>query len=181
MTTDIDAVVRGDAVEIPKLLRALARHAVHPRIEDAGAFAEKNLVLLLRHKPTGVDLDLSLGWTDFEREALAQKTKAAYGRASYPMASAEDLVIFKALAARPKDVDDAAALILMYPKMDLGRVRRRVAELAELAEEPTLIEGLEKVIARTRAVRRASSKRDAAARSGRRKPEPIRRRVRRRK
>lgn len=88
MTTDIDAVVLGDAVETSKLLRILARHSVRPRIDDAEAFAEKNLVLLLRHVPSGVDLDLSLGWTDFEREAVASSSPAAYGRASYPMARA---------------------------------------------------------------------------------------------
>ena len=159
MTTDIDAVVLGDAVDTGQLLRVLARHAVEPRIESAEEFAEKNLVLLLRHGPTGVDLDVSLGWTDFEREAIESSTAAAYGRASYPMARAEDLVVFKALAARPKDIEDAAALILMHPAMDLARVRRRLADLAALAEEPALIEGLDQVIARTRAVRKAASKR----------------------
>jgi len=176
MTTDIDAVVRGDAVEIPKLLRTLARHGLHPRIKDAKTFAEKNLVLLLRHRPSGVDLDVSLGWTDFEREALASKTNAAYGRASYPMARAEDLVIFKALAARPKDIEDAASLLLMHPTTDLKRVHRRVAELAELAEEPKLVEGLEQVIARTRTIRRASLKRVTATEPKRRRRKPLRRR-----
>ena len=56
MTTDIDAVVLGAAVDSGKLFRVLARHAIQPRIERAEAFAEKNLVFLLRHVPTGVDL-----------------------------------------------------------------------------------------------------------------------------
>jgi hypothetical protein len=169
MTTDIDVVVRGDAVNTSKLLRILARHAVRPRIEEAEAFAEKNLVLLLRHAPSGVDLDLSMGFTDFERQAIAASTPAAYGRASYPMARAEDLVVFKALAARPKDIEDAAALILMHPAIDLDRVKRRLAELADLAEEPALSEGLEQVIARARAVRKVSSKTPSVTQS---RPKP---------
>jgi hypothetical protein len=181
MTTDIDAVVLGDAVDTAKLLRLLARHAVRPRIEGAEAFAEKNLVLLLRHVPSGVDLDLSLGWTDFEREAIASSTLAAYGRASYPMARAEDLVVFKALAARPKDIEDAAALILMHPTIDLARVRRRLAELAALAEEPALVEALDQVIGRTRAVRKAASKRSDVAQSQPRTAKPTRARAPRKK
>jgi hypothetical protein len=165
LTTDIDAVVRGDSIEISKLVRTLARHGVRPRIENAATFAEKNLVLLLRHVPTGVDLDLSLGWTDFEREAIASSTQAAFGRASYPMARAEDLVVFKALAARPKDIEDATALILMHPTIDLRRVRRRLAELSELAQEPGLLEGLEQVIDRASAVRKAAGRRSSTARS----------------
>jgi prolyl-tRNA editing enzyme YbaK/EbsC (Cys-tRNA(Pro) deacylase) len=43
------------------------------------------------------------------------------------MARAEDLVVFKALAARPKDIEDAAALLLLHSTIDLARVRRRLA------------------------------------------------------
>jgi hypothetical protein len=181
MTTDIDVVVRGDSVEISKLLRILAKHAVEPRIDDARAFAEKNLVLLLRHTPSGVDLDLSLGWTDFERAAIASSTNAAFGRASYPMARAEDLVVFKALAARPKDIEDAAALILMHAAMDVDRVRRRVTELAELAGEPALVDGLDRVIAHTRSVRRSSSQRRSPTRPGAEARKPTRKRTRRKR
>jgi hypothetical protein len=97
------------------------------------------------------------------------------------MARAEDLVVFKALAARPKDIEDAAALILMRPTIDLARVRRRVADLAALAEEPRLVEGLEQVIARTRAARKAVSKRAAGAPSQRRTTKRATRRAPRKK
>jgi len=69
-TTDIDAAVRGDAVSIDGLLGSLARRKIAPRIADAGEFAQENLVLLLRHEPSGVDLDVSLAWTAFEHDAL---------------------------------------------------------------------------------------------------------------
>jgi hypothetical protein len=177
MTTDIDAVVLGATVDAGDLLRVFARHAVQPRIGEAEAFADKNLVLLLRHVPTGVDLDVSLGWTDFEREAIESSTPASYGRASYPMARAEDLVVFKALAARPKDIEDASALLLMHPGIDVAKVRRRLADLAALAEEPALLEGLEQVIARTRAARKAASKRAGATLSRSQTPKRTKRRV----
>jgi len=38
------------------------------RIDGAEAFAATNLVLLTRHRPTEIDLDLSFGWTVFEYE-----------------------------------------------------------------------------------------------------------------
>lgn len=150
MTTDIDAVVRGDSVSVPALLRVLAKQEIEPRIDDVEAFASRSLVLLLRHAPTGVDLDVSLGWTGFEHEALAERTDGMFGEVQAPMARAEDLVVFKAMAARPKDIDDAAALLLMHRDIDLARVRSRLAELAAMADEPALVDGLERVIALAR-------------------------------
>lgn len=157
MTTDIDVVVRGDETTPAAMLRAFARRRIVPRIEDAEAFARDRLVLLLHHEPTGVDLDLSFGWTSFEHEALAARSDAPYGSVVVPMARAEDLVIFKAMAARPKDIEDAAALLLMHREIDLARVRRNVAELAELADEPSLATGLEAVIALAAAGRASRS------------------------
>jgi hypothetical protein len=133
-----------------------------------------------------VELDVSFGWTEFEHEAIATCTTAKYGPVSAPMARAEDLLIFKAMAARPKDIDDAATLLLMHDDIDLERVRRRLGELAALADEPSLAAGLEQVIQRwTKAATaihpersRASpkGKMRAHAPSAKRKPAKARRR-----
>src|SRR5688572_20149655 len=84
MTTDIDAVVLGDRAKPAELLRTLARADIEPRIPDAEAFANRNLVLLLRHAPTGIDLDVSLAWSSFERDALQARKDVAYGRVRVP-------------------------------------------------------------------------------------------------
>jgi hypothetical protein len=135
-TTDIDAVVQGDAVDLSALLKSLARNNIVPRIPDAKAFATANLILLVAHEPTGVELDLSLGWTGFEREALEARSPVAFGLLRIPTASAEDLVIFKVVAAREVDLQDARTLMALYPKIDLDRIRSRVRELAALMDEP---------------------------------------------
>lgn len=150
LTTDIDAVVRGDAVTARALLAALAKARIQPRIPRALAFADKNLVLLLRHEPTGVDLDVSLGWSAFEHEALDARTSAEFAGVRAYMATPDDLVVFKAVAARPRDLEDAEALLLLHPEVDLARARRRVGELAELAGVPEMSEGFERVAARAR-------------------------------
>lgn len=155
-TTDIDAVVRGDAVGVDDLLESLGRHGIEPRVPDARAFARANLVLLVSHRPTGVDLDISLGWSSFEHDALAASTTAKYGRVSAPMAQAEDLVVFKAVAGRPKDVEDAAALLAMHPDIDVARLTKRLRELALLAEAPDINNSLDEAL---RLARAASPKR----------------------
>ena len=146
MTTDIDAVVRGDAIELRELLPLLATHRIAPRIDDAIPFAQANHVLLLRHQPSKVELDLSFGWTLFEHEALAARTIAAYGRVEVPMATPEDLVIMKAMAARPVDLTDAVDLLIMYPAVRIDRARRKLDELAEAAGEPLISAGLDQIL-----------------------------------
>jgi hypothetical protein len=159
MTTDIDAVIRGDAVKTPALLEILGKHRIVPRMRHAEAFAAKNLVLLLRHRRTGVDLDLSLGWTAFEREALAARASTRYGKVLAPMARVEELLVFKAIAGRARDIDDAVTLLTLYPHVDLKGVRRRVLELADLAETPELTRGLEQIVHATAALSVAPGKR----------------------
>jgi len=147
-TTDIDAAVRGDAIQPARLLQVLSTHAVVPRIADALEFAEANLVLLLRHEPTGVDLDVSFAWTAFEHDALAGCTLTTFGGVRAPMCSPENLVVFKAIAGRSKDIEDAEALLTLYPDIDRGHVRARVAELAELAEAPEILQLFDELLAR---------------------------------
>ena len=61
LTRDIDATVAGDGTDLEALLAVLQRHGVVPRIQDAVRFAQQSHVLLLRHAPSGIDVDLSLG------------------------------------------------------------------------------------------------------------------------
>jgi hypothetical protein len=153
MTTDIDAAVRGDAVEVGQLFDALEKKRIVPRIPRARQFARANLVLLVRHEPTGVDLDISLAWTTFEQEALAARQNVRYGKVAVPMARPEDLVIYKAMARRPKDVEDARALLAMHHDIDFARVRRQLRQLAMLADEPEIVQGLEALMASARRAR----------------------------
>jgi hypothetical protein len=133
-TLDVDATIRGDAVEIEPLVQRLGGQGILPRIPDAIDFARTSLVLLLRHESTGVDVDLSLAWLQFEHEALDARTLEAIGEVTIPVARAEDLVIYKVFAARPQDLRDAEALVLLHgPALDTARIRRVIRELSALA------------------------------------------------
>jgi len=137
-TTDLDVAIRGDAIAVPALLRRLRREQIVPRIEDAETFAMQTLVVLATHVPTGVELDLSLAWSAFEHEALSSCPRARVGRISVPVASPEDLVIYKLIAGRPKDQEDVAALRALHPSMSEERIGRHLAALEALADDGAL-------------------------------------------
>ncbi len=154
LTTDIDAVVKGDAVDIAGLVAFLAKRGIRSRIEKPVAFAEQNLVLLMRHEASGVDFDISLGWSGFENEALEARAEARFGRVRVPMAAPADLIVFKTIAGRPKDLEDAESLLVLHPDLDVQRARRHVRQLAALAGEDELAQQFERIVARVRRARR---------------------------
>jgi hypothetical protein len=75
-----------------------------PRIDDAEAFARTHRVLLLRAE-TGVGLDSALGGLPFEELAVERSSVFTYPP-DVPLrtCSAEDLIVLKAFADRPKGV-----------------------------------------------------------------------------
>ena len=130
-------------------LRIFQERGLSPRINDVRAFANANQVLLLRHLPSGVDVDVSLAWLPFELEAIDASDKLLIGGVRVPVARPEDLVIYKAVAWRPQDQQDVERLLNLHgERMDLARVRRIVAELAAALEEPERVVELERVIER---------------------------------
>ncbi len=137
LTRDVDVTLWGAGVDVKMLLAAFAKAKITPRIDDAEAFARQNQILLLQHRPTKIEIDASLAWLGFEREALDHAEPIAFGRVRVPVATAEDLVVYKTVAWRDRDRDDIARLLEVHGrKIDLNRVRRHVRELSEAMENP---------------------------------------------
>jgi type III secretion system FlhB-like substrate exporter len=153
MTTDVDVVVRGDAVKVDDLVDLLRSHHIEPRIPDAIAFARANLVLLLRDRDTGVHVDLSFAWSGFEHEALDHRGLQEIGDVEVPIARPEDLVVYKVMAGRPHDMVDAETLLLLYPEVDERRIRRLTKDFAEHAEAPEMVDRLEALLAAVKRLR----------------------------
>ena len=127
----------------PRLCATLVA-AFEPRVENVEAFASVNRVLLLR-TASGVGLDIALGGLPFEESAVARSTMFTFPP-DVPLrtCSAEDLIVLKAFADRPKDwVDVEGILIRQSPALDWNYVTTQLAQLAELKEAPELVDKLE--------------------------------------
>jgi len=81
-------------------LAAGKRHGFEPRVPDALALARELRMLLLRHTPSGVDIDISVGSLLFEEEALARGQHRKVGGVLLLLPTPEDLIIMKAVAHR---------------------------------------------------------------------------------
>ena len=149
LTIDVDATVWGAEIELPDLFEALERHQIVPRIQDALQFAMERQVLLLRHEPSGTPMEVTIGWLPFEREALDKATTVRFGGVEIPVATPEDLVIYKALAWRDQDRSDIERLLVLYgSRIDLVRVRSFVEQFAEILQEPERVPEFEALVGR---------------------------------
>jgi len=148
-TRDVDLTVEGGKLELPDLLAQLGGVGFAPRIDDAIRFAAANQVLLLRHTSSGIDIDLSIAWLPFETEAIAAAESLELGGAQVPVARAEDLVIYKAIAFRPQDQQDIERLATLHgDTIDFDRVRRIVAQFADALDEPERAAQVEQLLTR---------------------------------
>ncbi len=142
-TVDVDLTLltgfSGEDQFISVLLQAFAG-----RIPDAAAFARVNRVLLLRAE-SGVGLDVALAGLPFEESVVARASTFIYPP-DIPLrtCSAEDLLVLKAFADRPKDWMDIEGIIVRQsPDLDWPYVRGQLAPLAALKEAPDLVAKLE--------------------------------------
>jgi len=165
LTDDVDMALWADGVDLQTVLRGLAAQDIRPRIDDALAFARRSQVLLLRHGASGIDIDLSLAWLPFEREALDRADLIAIGRRRVRVATPDDLIIYKAIAARERDLSDIQRLIELHgASVDFTRVRGIVVELASALERPELVQALDRIVAAEWGPTRAAPKRRARKR-----------------
>jgi len=138
LTADLDAVLLLSIDEIPELLQNAETIGLTPRIEDAERFARQHRVVLLRHKESGTNIDISLGMLPFEEELVSRSRNFQVGSLSIRLPTPEDLIILKAVAHRPKDLIDIQAVIGNYPDLDRDRIEFWVKQFAQALELPEL-------------------------------------------
>jgi len=90
-------------------------------------------VLPARHPPTGLRVDFIFSTTPYERQAIARAVRVDVGGEPVPFASAEDLIIHKLFAARPRDLEDAVGVVRRGgDRLDWRYIDQWVAEFAQL-------------------------------------------------
>jgi predicted nucleotidyltransferase len=147
VTRDIDAMILLTEENWQAFLDAGVGFGFVSRQVDALAFARDSRVLLLRHQPTSIDVDIALGCLPFEEEAVARARMVQVAGVSVPLPTPEDLIIMKAIAHRDRDRIDIESLLLAHPTLDVRRVRRWVREFANALESPDLYDDLQQQLA----------------------------------
>jgi hypothetical protein len=142
-TVDVDLTLLTGFHDEARFVSTLMKR-FESRIEHAADFARVNRVLLLR-APSGVGLDIALGGLPFEETAVNRSSVFTFPP-DVPLrtCSAEDLLVVKAFADRPKDwVDVEGIIIRQSSRIDWPYVRAQLAPLVELKEAPDILRRLD--------------------------------------
>jgi hypothetical protein len=141
-TEDVDLCLLTGLSEERKFIDVLLQHFA-ARVSRPAEFAELNRVLLIS-AGNDVGIDVALAWTPFEERMIDRATPFSYApNLSIPTASAEDLVVTKAFAARPQDwIDVRGILMRQKGKLDWDDILRELSPLCELKEAPEIVDQL---------------------------------------
>lgn len=150
LTRDIDALISADESRWPMLLREAARFGLGPRIDDPLSFAAKARVLLLRHEASAIDVDIILGALPIEAAIIERAVATNVGSLTLPLPQPADLILMKAIAGRPRDMEDIEAIVCAHPAVDLSETRNTLVEFAAALGSSELVTQFDSVVGRTR-------------------------------
>ena len=146
ITQDIDLTIFTNFVkEEDFIAKLLAQYKT--RIDNPVEFALMNRVVLLESKnKLGIDISLA-GWP-YEKELIERATYYSFFKnTSLLTCSAEDLIIMKAFANRPKDWGDVESIIIKQAgKLDIDHIFKYLTGLANVKEEPEILDTLNNML-----------------------------------
>ena len=145
-TADIDAVFLVGVDDLPDLIGEAARLGIEPRISDPIEFAHRSRVLLLRHAASGIDIDLSLGVLPFEKEMVERSRVVDIDDLQIRLPTPEDLIIMKAIAHRPKDLEDIRTIHENNPNLDQRRIHFWLKQFGDALDNPGLSDEISKLL-----------------------------------
>lgn len=145
VTQDVDLTLLTGLGQEEIFIRILLKH-FSSRRPDAEPFALKNRVLLLLSSQ-GVGMDIALAGFPFEESAVQRASAFDFlPGVSILTCSAEDLIVFKAFADRPRDwVDVEGILIRQVDHLDWKYIMNQLEPLVKFKEVPEILERLKKL------------------------------------
>jgi hypothetical protein len=151
LSADVDVTVALGGRRVAELLSALDASGFEARAPEPAAFAEASRVVPVVHRPTRMPADVILAGPGLEERFLARAETRTIEDVVVPVASAPDLVVMKLLAGRPKDLEDATAVLRAQGDgLDVAPARAMLQELERALDRRDLVAALDGALAQAR-------------------------------
>jgi hypothetical protein len=131
LTRDIDVTLGVGPDRIELLLEICAAADLTPLVDDPIGFGRRTFLLPAADRTVGIRVDFIFSTTPYEREAIRRAVPVRIGGRSVGFASAEDLILHKLFAGRPRDLEDARGVVARKGHaLDWPLIERWAAEFA---------------------------------------------------
>jgi len=151
-TADIDVTVRLDPEVPERIVAEMAGAGFALRLEAGDDFVRQTRVLPFVHTPSEWPLDMVLAGPGLEERFIARAVVVDLGDGiRVPVICAEDLIVTKILAGRPKDIDDVRGVMReRLERLDVGSIRDTLLLLEDALGVSDLLPVLEAELAHAR-------------------------------
>ncbi len=136
LTKDVDLTLDLSPFDYEKLLPVLKNAGIVPRVTDAIERVRHSCVLLCIDEKTKIAVDMSLGDSEYVREAIGRAKRFRRAGKMVRIATAEDLLIHKIIASRPQDFQDIEGILLRQRKLDWKYMEHWLRLFGEALERP---------------------------------------------
>lgn len=148
VTEDIDLTLGVDSGEAAKVLRLLRGIGMRPLVDKPEEFVAQTYILPMFAEAEKVRVDFAFSFTPYEQQAIARaQTRQETG---YPVrfATAEDLIIHKLFAGRPRDIEDIRGVLARKQgKVDREYLRHWIRQFSQLEGKGHLLPQLDELLA----------------------------------
>jgi hypothetical protein len=128
MTKDIDITLGVDVGQLEITVEVTRRVGLEIIPESFEAFARNTCVLPTKDRSTGIRVDFIFSFTPYERQAISRAKPVLLRGSAVMFASAEDVIVHKIFAGRPRDIEDVRSIIIKNPDLDCGYTRKWLRE-----------------------------------------------------
>lgn len=85
-------------------------------------------------------MDLIFSFTPYELEAIRRAVAVIFDEVEVRFASAEDLIIHKLVAGRPRDIEDVSGVLARKPSLDDAYILRWLDSFREIVNRDLVLE-----------------------------------------
>jgi predicted nucleotidyltransferase len=141
-TIDIDLIVSIDINALEEVYQSFLEE-FRPVKQNPLEFFKTYFVLPVVHKSLGTKVDISAALSQFEQEAIRRGKRLRYGSVEASFCTAEDLILFKLVANRERDILDVKDIIRrMRDTLDGDYLRTHAKDFVEI-DRPDILENLQ--------------------------------------
>lgn len=144
-TQDVDLTLLCQIGDEAKTVAQLATW-FESRLTQPLEFSIRSRIYLAKLRD-GTPADIALGALDFEHHAVSRAVKFDFGIGDpLNICSADDLIVYKAFAARNRDWEDIKSIVIRQGnKLNWHQIFEELTPLVELKEQPEILQVLQRI------------------------------------